>query len=380
MAACQTNKLILNKQIKSFKILKNNLYQLNLFNTKNTTKIETIDLRIPAHYFKVRAELVSLRFFNTLKIENNTISKTVELSKKGKEEANWFRNTKTYLPQISPLLIQASKDQKTYKLEYLPMVSLSEIYTYGQIDINYWEQIFKSINNVLEDMHDCANELKIKNKININDDIFKSFELEIFKKKTIERLILFSKSKSISYPFEVSLNNNKKISVDKIIDFIFESVIKIKKKYIYSHGDFCLSNILYDSRLSIIKLVDPLGHKEENNFNEMIKSQIYDLTKLAHSLLGFYDLINVGEISAEKFSIKENHISIFCNYTVDVYHEIIYKKASSYKFLKDCSLKEYLPGTVLLFLSMLPLHSDDEKKQMTLLGNAIRIYESLIYL
>ena len=35
--------------------------------------------------------------------------------------------------------------------------------------------------------------------------------------------------------------------------------------------------------------------------------------------------------------------------------------------MKDCKLKEYLPGTVLLFLSMLPFHSDDEFKQLTLL-------------
>ena len=50
-----------------------------------------------------------------------------------------------------------------------------------------------------------------------------------------------------------------------------------------------------------IKLVDPKGHKKENDLYEMIKCQIYDLTKLAHSLLGFYDLINNGEIMAELF-------------------------------------------------------------------------------
>ena len=44
------------------------IYQLFLFKSKYTDVLKTIDLRIPAHYFKVRADLVGLRFFNKLKI------------------------------------------------------------------------------------------------------------------------------------------------------------------------------------------------------------------------------------------------------------------------------------------------------------------------
>ena len=72
---------------------------------------------------------------------------------------------------------------------------------------------------------------------------------------------------------------------------------------------------------------------------------------------------------------NKNCIEIKCNYSVDLYHELIYKKAYSYEFFDRNPLKDYLPSTVLLFLSMLPLHSDNKIKQMTLLGNALRIYE-----
>ena len=34
--------------------------------------------------------------------------------------------------------------------------------------------------------------------------------------------------------------------------------------------------------------------------------------------------------------------------------------------------------TVLLFLSMLPLHNDNHSRQMTMLANAVRLYEDLI--
>ena len=56
---------------------------------------------------------------------------------------------------------------------------------------------------------------------------------------------------------------------------------------------------------------------------------------------------------------------------------MIYEKALDYNFLEGIKLKDYLPFSILLFLSMLPLHSENEIKQITLLGNAIRIYESL---
>ena len=156
---------------------------------------------------------------------------------------------------------------------------------------------------------------------------------------------------------------------------MIQKLNSIENKKIYAHGDFCLSNMLYDSRLNVIKLVDPRGHREENNLKEIIKSQKYDLTKLAHSLLGYYDLINVGEIKAESYKFEKNCIEINCNYSVDLYHELIYKKAYSYEFFDENPLKDYLPSTVLLFLSMLPLHSDNKIKQMTLLGNAYRIYK-----
>ncbi len=369
--------LIKNEKYKSIDDLNEKIYQLYLFNPENTNKLKTIDLRITTHYFKLRAELVGLRFFNRLKIEKNKISKTVEYSQKGIEEANWFLNTKRYLPHIAPVIIDISQDKKTYTYEYLPMVSLSEIYTYGQIDIDYWDLIFDSISSLLKDMNKCALDLINENNLSIKDQDLQNSDNKLFIHKTIERLKLFAKTKNLTYPFEVSLNNQKKINVENIIEFLSDILKKIKNKKIYMHGDFCLSNILYDSRMNIIKLVDPRGHKNKNNYYEMIKSHKYDLTKLSHSLLGFYDLINVGEIETETFNIQNNVINIECNYVVDFYHKMIYEKAFDYNFLDGIKLKDYLPPSILLFLSMLPLHSDNEIKQITLLGNAIRIYESL---
>ena len=369
------NKNRLRKDLSDINKFNNFLHQLYLFESKNTLKLKTIDLRISAHYFKARAELVSLRFFNKLKIKNNEITKKVEYGSKGSYEANWYKNTLRYIPNLSPVIISQAKDKNTYTFEYLPMVSLSEIYTYGKIDLNYWDKIFASIKIIMKNMNLCALNLEKRNNLLISDHQLNSDDIELFKLKTIERLNLFSKDNKLDYPFSIKLNNNSEISVNEIFFKMLQKLNSIENKKIYAHGDFCLSNMLYDSRLNVIKLVDPRGHREENNLKEIIKSQKYDLTKLAHSLLGYYDLINVGEIKAESYKFEKNCIEINCNYSVDLYHELIYKKAFSYEFVDENPLKDYLPSTVLLFLSMLPLHSDNKIKQMTLLGNAYRIYK-----
>ena len=139
------NKNRLRKDLSDINKFNKFLHQLYLFESNNTLNLKTIDLRISAHYFKARAELVGLRFFNKLKIKNNEITKKVKYGSKGSYEANWYKNTLRYIPNLSPVFISQAKDKNTYTFEYLPMVSLSEIYTYGKIDLNYWDKI----NNIL---------------------------------------------------------------------------------------------------------------------------------------------------------------------------------------------------------------------------------------
>ena len=144
----------------------------------------------------------------------------------------------------------------------------------------------------------------------------------------------------------------------------------------YVHGDLCLSNILYDSRFNTLKLLIKRSY-DNIKFSEMIGTQKYDMAKLAHSLLGFYDLINVGEINADSFSVEKNKINIKCNYTVDLYHEMIYQKAYNFEFLPEVNLRLY-PKSRFVFPINASITFRFAEKQLTLLGNSIRIYQSLL--
>ena len=54
------------------------------------------------------------------------------------------------------------------------------------------------------------------------------------------------------------------------------------------HGDLCLSNILYDLRSRICKLLDPRGSFGAAG---IYGDPRYDVAKLYHSIYGLYDFI-----------------------------------------------------------------------------------------
>ena len=63
-------------------------------------------------------------------------------------------------------------------------------------------------------MHLCALDLIKENNLVIKDKDLDNADNELFINKTIERLKLFSKTKKLTYPFEVSLNNKDKINIE----------------------------------------------------------------------------------------------------------------------------------------------------------------------
>jgi hypothetical protein len=58
---------------------------------------------------------------------------------------------------------------------------------------------------------------------------------------------------------------------------------------VFSHGDPCFSNILFDRRLGLMRLIDPRGATDPA---DAMMHPLYDVAKVSHSALGGYDFIN----------------------------------------------------------------------------------------
>ena len=139
----------------------------------------------------------------------------------------------------------------------------------------------------------------------------------------------------------------------------------------------CLSNILYDSRTSVLKLIDPRGISLANNQlspKALYGPLNYDLAKLAHSLIGNYDLIIAGKMGNASISHRPNILNIECIFSIDDYHRSIIKMSEEFQITNEFNISKFYPSCVMLFMSMLPLHADSKQRQVNLFANALSLY------
>ena len=56
----------------------------------------------------------------------------------------------------------------------------------------------------------------------------------------------------------------------------------------------------------------------------------------------------------------------------------IQERFSEFGFIQDLTIQQTMPLVILLFISMLPLHSDRPERQKAMLANALRLYKLYI--
>jgi hypothetical protein len=137
------------------------------------------------------------------------------------------------------------------------------------------------------------------------------------------------------------------------------------------HGDFCFSNILYDSRTRRVRVIDPRGLVGEQA--SLYGDQRYDLAKLAHSIVGRYDQIIAGRYRVAvagadyELSFEENPAQAWLQEGLG---DLVVDGCSGL----DPAVRAVMTG---LFLSMLPLHADRPDRQRAFLANALRLFVDL---
>jgi len=154
----------------------------------------------------------------------------------------------------------------------------------------------------------------------------------------------------------IKINGKSYDNWNKLSKKIFPKIKKLfcKDDNCLIHGDLCFSNILYDVANNKYRIIDPRGRWGNTIFGD-IK---YDLAKLRHSIVGGYDSINNGLFSIE---YKNNLLKI--NTLKSVQHQKISNDFDLW-VSKNWNLEQIKMIEGLLFISMLPLHNDNLKKQL----------------
>ncbi len=126
------------------------------------------------------------------------------------------------------------------------------------------------------------------------------------------------------------------------------------------HGDLCCSNILYDPRTRLIKLIDPRGEFFEEGCSGDPR---YDLAKLLHSFHGGYDFILHEMYELNVVRKNQYEMTLLRSDSAREAEAVLFQILGMWK---EYELKDLLLLEALLFLTMLPLHSDDAKRQTAL--------------
>lgn len=325
------NRILRSINIGSLKIL---LDQLTINSQKvNIENKNWFDFGHFHTYFSSKKNFLQTRFFNSIEsISNNFIKKSSQDIGKIIFEYNWLKSFHNLFPEITPFVRNLNLfESKTaaYEIEYINYPSLSDMFVIGKHDngvkLYIIQNLIKTINNIQSKSP----------KKNINDN----FILE--KLNSREKDIL-----RISKEFNCHEQINKIIQSNKVFfenNNFYETIM---------HGDFCFSNILFDRRTDSLKLIDPRGYKNRNEGFSIYGPWVYDYFKLAHSFIGKYDCIIKGD-SVESFNIEE------INYNIDFF-------TSNTQIPRETLIN----GMINLFITMVPLHSDNLFRQKNFLEMA----------
>lgn len=345
------------------------------FATRFSTVRQWLDLGHLNLYYTARRDLLVTRAFNTISYRRDRLVKSSEDRRKMQMEISWYQKTppdlRHYLPQFftSRERSEGARVLCEYEIEYLFLPNVAEITLFGDAPPYRLSAIIDLCIAFLDRCGEFQPDFA-------TDDAATSFcELHfdyMIREKTFARLEAFQAGTGFDIDQELSVNGQTLPGARRIAEDMVAEIAPTRPEHLgFWHGDLFFGNILFDARARAIRLVDPRG-EAYSGCASIHGDRRYDQAKLLHSLVGRYDEIIAGRY---RFDRRGTH-----EFALDFGKETrpldgITRRA----MIGDRPLlnRETMAITVLLFLSMLPLHGEAETRQACLLANAARLYAEL---
>lgn len=303
------------------------------------------------------------RAFNSLILEESEdIIQKISLNAPHlRDQCNFINNLSPDLKVFFPQVVSHNflEENKSYvaRMEYLAMPNLSELFISSNLSERHWNLIFMRLFDFVKKISLYSYEFKEEN------SNFQSFKLKNRFKTMLGQLRNSEKHYYLKNILEKSftINNYKAPPLKEIFEFLYSDLLMHEKDVnnVVSHGDLCFNNILYDPYSNRLKLVDPKGLLSK--FNKLVAfDKNYDLAKLNHSINGGYDSIIYGLYSLKKSS-NNFSLNLFSPPALDLVNSIFkdYVRKTYPEFICKSPLL-----TASLFLSMIPLHIEDEERAL----------------
>jgi len=315
-------------------------------------------------FYRARCQVKTQRSFNELSINFREICKSSSNEFKILAESHWFDAIPAHLRMFTPALLgQGMHPRPWYKLEYLPIPSLHELFVFGEIEEGAWRHILDAC---FIFMRTCLEVIPGTLEVSFKSPL----ELLVLS-KTAQRLDEFLKERNI--------DPNTVWCYEGAILPPLHEIAKITSNAIHfenprwqgvMHGDLCFTNIFYDFRTQKIRVIDPRGTVDDLT-PSILGDVRYDMAKLGQSIFGGYDFILANRYTCQGFD--ERNLSIQINDGGVINNLVEISKVFNLNGLGIDGL-ETRALIIHLFLSMLPLHSDRPDRQEAFLASALRLY------
>ena len=315
-----------------------------------------LDCGNPDTQVRSQQRLLEERAFNEVNIDAqlSTITKRSGMRAKFIDEINYLRLLPPDLAVLFPRIVDYSTDWERpfVTMEFYGYPTLAELFVFETIEPAVWERISRHLHWITQHAFHRHRGLVTA------DDI-----REMYVGKTAARLAETETTgepslvKLLQSTQTIRLNDEELAPFRALWPWVEEQVEGLSPvDGSLIHGDLCFSNILYDLRGGICRLIDPRGSFGRAG---LFGDPRYDVAKLNHSVRWLYDFIVADLFSVTDHGDFAYDLQIYRR----AYHDDIAEAFNSV-FFADYSSLEVDLITGLLFASMLPLHADRPDRQL----------------
>lgn len=326
-------------------------------------------------FTKAKRQLVQSRAFNSMSIHPiyPIVTKRSTNFSKLKHEKFWYENVPLEIRSLTPRIYGYRESESWHEIdmEFYGYENLASKLVYSNMSNAFWGQTLRRIFQVIEvlkghsyedplslDSKSIYNFLREKTQMRV-EEIFSSTNC-VLQELLSNKSVVINGKVIQTWP---SIENRIYVLLHRVFQTTHFSIM---------HGDLCFNNILFDAASGIIKLIDPRGNFGGSN-PSIYGDLRYDVAKLRHSFCGGYDHIVEGRFhlsrnTRDEFAFSLQDLDVMAN------QELFARVLKEYGFL-DFEIR-LIEG--LLFLSMIPLHSDNELRQTAFYLKSLLIFDEIL--
>ena len=338
-------------------------YQLSsyfdLYRSEEQLEIESIDtwedIGNLQTYITTNRNSFNCRSFNDLYLDKLGVIHKKSSYSKISSEIQWFKDIeKTDFEKLSPKFYDNLRMDFEYGIEYYDYLTLAEYNTFYPLTEYSRKFIFNSLLNKLIDIYKSNQQVSL-----IFSDLLKKMLID----KTNNRINEWERNDLVDLDF-ITIDGKKYVGIKKLLKSLEPRINRLCKNSInyisIIHGDPAFTNILVSPRNMIFKFIDPRGNF---GIDTIYGDYRYDLAKLRHCYHGNYDDI-VNDLFIIEEKDKNFKLLLYRNGDYKIYDDLMKEHGIN---IDDIELIEGL-----LFISMVPLHSDYPKRQLAFFIQGIK--------